>query len=81
MKVNLDFMRFAAEAAAIIAAAVIAGPVLHLMWWQVGFVVFLVLGAGILLESVIANRQSPAAVPAPPPQEPDPDPDSFSSLP
>jgi len=53
--------RFAAEAVAIVAAAVIAGPVLHLVWWQVGLAVFAVLGIGILIESNLG-----AGAPAPP---------------
>jgi hypothetical protein len=63
-------VRFAAEAAAILAAAVIAGPVLHLVWWEVGAVVFAVLGVGILIESSMAERVEPrptVAEPAPPP--------------
>lgn len=81
MRVNLVLMRFMAEAAAIIAAAVIAGPLLHLVWWQVGLVVFLVLGAGILLEWVIAGRQAPAPPAALPPARPAEEPSSVRVLP
>jgi outer membrane biosynthesis protein TonB len=58
-------VRFAAEAAAILVAAVVAGPLLHLVWWEVGAVVFAVLGIGILIESNMADRveQRPAAQP------------------
>lgn len=62
-------IRFAAEAVAIVAAAVIAGPVLHLVWWQVGLAVFAVLGIGILVESRLGVAAPPAA-PEPAPQPP-----------
>ena len=61
-------IRFAAEAVAIVAAAVVAGPVLHLVWWQVGLAVFAVLGIGILVESSLGAPASPPVVePAPQP--------------
>jgi hypothetical protein len=67
MRLNGVLLRLVAEAVAIVAAAVIAGPILHLAWWQVGLTVFLVLGAGIVVESLIEGREAqPAPRPAPP---------------
>jgi hypothetical protein len=65
MNFNRVGIRFAAEAVAILVAAVVAGPLLHLVWWEVGAVVFAVLGLGILIESNMAERveQRPAAQP------------------
>jgi len=69
MKINGVLLRFVGEAVAIVAAAVIAGPILHLAWWEVGLAVFLVLAAGIVVESLIAGRE---AQPAPRPAAPAP---------
>ncbi|HEV2591262.1 MAG TPA: hypothetical protein VGU02_05150 [Gaiellaceae bacterium] len=63
-------VRFAAEAAAILAAAVIAGPVLHLVWWEVGAAVFAVLGLGVLVESSLAERTEPRPAAPEPVQAP-----------
>ena len=61
--------RFAAEAAAIVLAAVIPG-LEHLVWWQIGACVAVVLLAAIAIESAMSGapaQAAPAAVPLSPP--------------
>ena len=58
-------VRFAAEAGAILVAAIVAGPLLHLVWWEVGVVVFAVLGLGIWIESRLAEQQAAPRASAP----------------
>lgn len=77
--------RLAAEAIAIVLAAAIPG-VAHLVWWQIGACVAIVLLAAIAVESRVGGKPASAARPAPveeaapvrpappPPSEPEPEP-------
>lgn len=71
--------RFALEALAIVAAAVVTG-FLHLHWWEIALAVLAVLGVSFVVEAMVSQPPRPVRPAPPAPAQPEPQPETDFDL-